>query len=191
MEVYIVLTHTGTLFTRFIRFVTKQPLNHASISFKRELDATFSFGRKKPNNPYRGGFVKEDLKGKLFRNADCAIYRCSVSRSQFVRMRRFVQEIESNSSAYKYNLIGLLGIVMNRTIDIEQSYFCSQFVAAVLSSGGITIKDKPACLVRPSDFMDHNEFQLVYEGKLSQFLEIHGQHKERLTGTEGFYLLPS
>ncbi|HAM79277.1 hypothetical protein [Ornithinibacillus bavariensis] len=191
MEVYIVLTHTGTLFTRFIRLFTKQPLNHASIAFTKELDETFSFGRKKPTNPFIGGFVKEDLKGQLFRNADCAIYRCSISRSQYERMQRFVQAIENNQCEYKYNFIGLLGVLFNRTIDLKKSYFCSQFVAAVLSNGGITIKNKPECLVKPSDFMDSHQFQMVYEGKLTRFLEQQGKNKEVLTGKKRFYLLPS
>ena len=36
-KIYILLTDTGTLFTRLIKIFTKKPYNHASISFDAEL----------------------------------------------------------------------------------------------------------------------------------------------------------
>ena len=193
MEVYIVLTNTRTLFTRLIKLFTKQPLNHASISFSKDLYSTFSFGRKKANNPFIGGFVKEDLAGQLFKYADCAIYSCSVSRMQYELMRRFVQQIEINQYSYKYNFIGLLGVLLNRKIDNKKSFFCSQFVAAVLKRGGITIENKPESLIKPSDFMDSEDFQLLYEGKLIKFLEQQGENINRSLQQESndYICLPS
>ena len=35
-KVYILLTDTGTLFTKLIKLYTKKPYNHASISFDSE-----------------------------------------------------------------------------------------------------------------------------------------------------------
>lgn len=54
-SVYIMLTNTGTLFTKLIQGYTKAPYNHASISFNRELSELYSFGRKHPANPLNGG----------------------------------------------------------------------------------------------------------------------------------------
>ncbi|WP_047980254.1 hypothetical protein [Ornithinibacillus contaminans] len=169
-DIYIVLTNTGTLFTRFIRLFTRQPLNHASISFTKELCSTYSFGRKRANNPFIGGFVKEDTAGKLFRRADCAIYKVPVSMQQYKNMREFVQKIERDQCYYKYNLVGLVGVLFNRTIDTKNAYFCSQFVAAVLTSGGIAVTNKPESLVKPSDFMGYEGSQLIHQGKLSDFV---------------------
>ena len=50
-SIYILLTNTGTLFTRVIQTYTRAPYNHASISFDRELTELYSFGRKHPSNP--------------------------------------------------------------------------------------------------------------------------------------------
>lgn len=50
-SVFILLTNTGTLFTKVIQGYTRAPYNHASISFNRELSELYSFGRKNPNNP--------------------------------------------------------------------------------------------------------------------------------------------
>ncbi|MCM3651426.1 MULTISPECIES: hypothetical protein [Metabacillus] len=52
MEIYIILTDTGTIFTNMIKMYTKQSLNHASISFTKNLSTTYSFGRKNVNNPF-------------------------------------------------------------------------------------------------------------------------------------------
>ncbi|USK36883.1 hypothetical protein LIS77_13090 [Cytobacillus firmus] len=58
-KIYILLTDTGTLFTRLIKLYTKKPYNHASISIDPELKEVYSFGRKTAKNPFIGGFVKE------------------------------------------------------------------------------------------------------------------------------------
>ncbi|GJM70960.1 hypothetical protein HMSSN036_31760 [Paenibacillus macerans] len=81
-SVYILLTNTGTLFTRVIKGYTGAPYNHASISFDRELSELYSFGRKNPNNPLNGGFVKEDIKTGTFSkypNTTCVLYELRVT----------------------------------------------------------------------------------------------------------------
>lgn len=60
---YILLTDTGTLFTKFIRLYTHQPYNHASIAFTSDLSEIYSFGRKHMRNPFVGG-----LCGRKYRN---------------------------------------------------------------------------------------------------------------------------
>ncbi|MGX6444519.1 hypothetical protein ACWM35_15025 [Neobacillus sp. K501] len=178
MEVYIVLTDTGTLLTKMIKQVTKQPLNHASIAFTKELDTAVSFGRKSVNNPFIGGFVREEMKGKLFNKATCAIYSCSVSEFEFEQMQQFVQQIEQQQQNYKYNFIGLFGVLLNKKINRKRAFFCSEFVTTVLNNGGISIKNKPACLVKPGDFMDCHDFRLVYQGQLSSYISIHDHSRE-------------
>lgn len=178
MEVYIVLTDTGTLLTKMIKQVTKQPLNHASIAFTKELDTAVSFGRKSVNNPFIGGFVKEDMKGKLFAVATCAIYSCTVSEFEYEQMKQVVQQIEQQQQNYKYNFIGLFGVLLNKRIDRKRAFFCSEFVSTILNIGGISIKNKPACLVKPGDFMDCKDFRLVYQGQLSSYLSQHDNSRE-------------
>ena len=147
MEVYIILTDTGTLFTKMIRQFTNYPLNHASISFTKELDTTYSFGRKSANNPFIGGFVKEDLNGKLFKKAKCAIYKCSVSELEYKQMLNGVRQIEDDKQAYKYNFIGLFGVLLNRKINRNKAFFCSEFVATILKIGGIAIQSNIQALL--------------------------------------------
>ena len=84
-KIYILLTDTGTLFTKFIKLYTKKPYNHASLSFDSELSEVYSFGRKTARNPFIGGFVKEDVNEGLFKQANCAIYSLTVNDVQFKR----------------------------------------------------------------------------------------------------------
>src|SRR5690554_5588184 len=84
---YIILTDTGTFFTRMIKLYTKKPYNHASISFDSILKDVYSFGRKTPRNPFIGGFVKEDITGGIFKQARCAIYSCTATEEQIDRMK--------------------------------------------------------------------------------------------------------
>lgn len=171
MEVFIILTDTGTIFTKMIKLFTKQPLNHASIAFTKELDHAYSFGRKNENNPFVGGFVRENMNGKLFRSATCAIYSCSVTEREYKQMIRFIQQIEMQQDEYKYNLLGLFGILMNKKMNDKKAFFCSEFVATILNNGGFANSCKPPWLVKPSDLVLYEGFYLVYEGRLLSYLE--------------------
>ncbi|MUV37483.1 hypothetical protein JNUCC1_01289 [Lentibacillus sp. JNUCC-1] len=52
--VYFLFTDTGTYLSKAINYCTKQPLNHVSIGFDDELSEVYSFGRKRPKNPFIG-----------------------------------------------------------------------------------------------------------------------------------------
>lgn len=181
MEVLIVLTDTGTIFTKMIKMFTKQPLNHASIAFSKELDHTYSFGRKNANNPFIGGFVRENMKGKLFRRATCAIYSCSIAEEDYKQMLTFIHHIEKQQDEYKYNLLGLFGVLMNKKMNDKKAYFCSEFVATVLNNGGFINYGKPPCFVKPGDLVKYDGFSLKYEGRLLSYLEQQNQKEGEMT----------
>ncbi|GIN38973.1 MULTISPECIES: hypothetical protein [Heyndrickxia] len=166
-KIYLLLTDTGTMFTRMIKLFTQEPLNHASLAFDDNLVEVYSFGRKNMRNPFIGGFVKENIRTGLFKHAKCAIYSCTVSEKQYQEMRRKIINFENNKQNYKYNLIGLIGVLFNIEIERKNAYFCSQFVASVLKDSGVVLINKPLAFVTPSDLKATSPFQLVYEGKLN------------------------
>jgi hypothetical protein len=173
-NIYVVLTDTGTIFTRIIKLFTKNPHNHASISLDEELNRVYSFGRKKPRNPFIGGFVKENVREGLFRDASCAIYSYTISEKQFEKMRKKIMEIEKNKQHYKYNFLGLFAVVLNKEVERKNAYFCSHFVATILEESGIPLKrKKPLSLVTPNDIKDSFSLNLVYEGKLAFYENGH------------------
>jgi hypothetical protein len=168
-EVYILLTNTGSLLTKLIKLYTKKPYNHASIAFDRHLSEVYSFGRKTARNPFIGGFVKEDVREGLFKQADCAIYSITVTESQIQRIKYYLQEIEKRKKQYRYNFLGLFGVMFNKPIKRNNAFFCSQFVAFLLKESTIIHFQKPISLIAPYDLQCVPNVQLMYEGKLKDY----------------------
>ncbi|NMO97211.1 hypothetical protein [Paenibacillus lemnae] len=170
-DIWIVLTGTGTWFSRMIQCFTNAPLNHASIAFDSELREVYSFGRKQANNPFSGGMVCENLRSPFFYSSQCAVYRCAVSKRDYDRMYHLVQQMMDHQDMYKYNLLGLLGILFRLHIDRDNAYFCSHFVATVFEQAGIRPVDKPPHLVTPGDFSNSPQLQELYHGPLHGYLK--------------------
>ncbi|MCM3785368.1 hypothetical protein M3231_20540 [Neobacillus mesonae] len=171
-SVYILLTNTGTLFTKVIQTYTRAPYNHASVSFDRELSELYSFGRKHPNNPLNGGFVKEDIKTGTFSkypDTTCVLYELKVTDREVVKMKRVLQIFIRSRQKYLYNILGVIGITLKEPVEFSNSYFCSQFVAEILQRSGIKLWNKLPALVTPDDFRQCDRLELIYQGKLSEY----------------------
>lgn len=173
-QVYILLTNTGSLLTKLIKLYTKKPYNHASIAFDRQLSEVYSFGRKTIRNPFIGGFVKEDVKAGLFKQADCAIYSMTVTEDQIQKIKHYLKPFEAQKKDYRYNFLGLFGVMFNKPIKRKNAFFCSQFVAYLLKESNIIAFDKPLPLITPHDLQHAPKFQIVYEGKLKNY---HNENK--------------
>lgn len=167
-NVYLIFTDTGTVFTRLIKMYTKKPLNHVSIAFDENLDEIYSFGRKNPNNPFVGGFVREQLNEGLFKKATCRIYKFTLSHTEYDQMKMRVKQFESNKHSYKYNLLGLFAILLKIQLNRKNAFFCSQFVATILTEGNIVLEKSP-CKCTPHDIMKLEQLSLVYKGELNSY----------------------
>lgn len=171
-SVYILLTDTGTLFTTMIKRVTDAPYNHASLAFDAGLEEMYSFGRKKPGNPFSGGFVEECVHtGTFSRYPDtrCTLLRLRVTNRQFEAAKSIVETFKRRRDQYRYNLLGLLGVLLDRELGADNAYFCSQFVAEALSSAGVPLWERPSGLVTPEHFRLHGGLESVYEGRLLDY----------------------
>ncbi|KAB7661947.1 hypothetical protein [Bacillus sp. B1-b2] len=168
-KVYIILTDTGTLFTRCIKLFTRKPHNHASISLDANLGQVYSFGRKKPNNPFIGGFIKEDIHHDFYRKSKCVIYSITVTEEQYEKIMEKIKKMEEDKRHYRYNLIGLLFILFRIPYNRKNAYFCSQFVASILNESGVIYFEKPLSLMTPYDLLDDYKMQRIYEGNLQGY----------------------
>ncbi|SOC18060.1 hypothetical protein SAMN05880501_11028 [Ureibacillus xyleni] len=166
-KIYLLFTDTGSMLTKMIKLYTKKPYNHASIVFDEQLMEVYSFGRKKPRNPFVGGFVYEDVRQGLFINARCAIYSCNVTEDQIEKMRSFINKIEKEKHLYRYNLLGLISFIINKPLHRKNAYFCSEFVARVLNEGELLSFQKPHALISPYDLQNIEALKLEYEGQLA------------------------
>ena len=171
-SVYVVLTDTGTLFSRSIRCWTGKPLNHASLALDPDLHEVYSFGRLRPNNPFRAGFVRERVWGSLIRRGrrtPCAVYRCRLGRSAYLRLLAELERFRLESPRYRYNLAGLLAVAAGIEWRRPDKYFCSQFVAHLFAAAGAPLAPKPPALTTPADLEASPRLELVYRGDLREY----------------------
>lgn len=167
--IYLLFLDTGTFLTKTINLFTNSTLNHASIALDQSLSQVYSFGRKRPRNPFIGGFVRENLQLPFFKKAQCAVYRLQISELEYELLEQRMNMMEAEKHLYRYNMLGLFGVMLNKELPRDNAYFCSQFVATMLSECGVYEYDKPACLIRPQDLKEWHELQLIYQGSLSNY----------------------
>lgn len=173
--IYILLTDTGTVFTKTIKTYTGAPYNHSSLSLDRDLIQLYSFGRKKPNNPFKAGFVQEDVVAgtyKKYPKTTCAIYEIPITERQFEKILRMLELFKKNDQKTIYNLLGIFGLAVKAPFEPQGSYFCSQFVAEILHRAGVRLWSKLPSLIEPNDFREAEEARLVYEGLLTDYEPI-------------------
>lgn len=88
----------------------------------------YSFGRKYYKNPFIGGFVEESINkgvyGK-FKNTTCAVYSLKINEIQYNNLRNLLYKFEINRERYGYNLLGLLGVILNTPIKRKYKFLFS------------------------------------------------------------------
>lgn len=167
---FIILTRTGSRFSRFLALFTKAEYNHASICIHDDFREFYSFGRHIIHFPLISGFVVERINCgmyKFFSETRCVIYRLQVNEGTFIKLEGILDEFRTNPDNYKYNFLGLLGVFLNKPMGKKDHYFCSQFVASVVEECGIHNFSKSSMLVTPEDFYTVPGIQKIYEGRLS------------------------
>ena len=108
MKIYIVLTHTGTILSRIVKYYTRRDFSHVSISLDKGLTQMYSFGRLNPYNPFLGGFVHEYVNEgtfKRFKNTTTAIYSLEINEEQYEIIKNNIDKMEQEKEKYKFNII--------------------------------------------------------------------------------------
>mgnify|MGYP000691307822 CR=1 FL=1 len=83
--IYVLVSQTGTNIAKIIRFFTRKPYNHASISADSNLHEMYSFCRNSPSMPLPATFNQEIVgRGTLgkFSDIPCELYAIPVTRHQ-------------------------------------------------------------------------------------------------------------
>ena len=177
--VYVMVSKTSTIPSQMIKMWTKEPYAHTSLALDIELNEIYSFARKKLRNPFNCGFITEDITTGVFGRdvgTTCRIMRVWVTQSQLDKINKILQKFKDNKNYYKYNYIGIFGVMINKPVEREYNYFCSQFVYYVLSKAGVKLFDKKPGLARPEDFRVWKEPELIYEGKLVEYRDFLAAH---------------
>lgn len=171
-NIYIVVSQTGSIVSRIIRWVTGDKYTHAAISFDEDLSEMYSFGRIYPNNPVIGGFVKESPAYgtmKKFRMADIVVIKLSVLEEKYREINEYIASMYAERKKYHYNYIGLFlarhGLHYKRT----NYFYCSEFVKDLLERFHLIGDKEFGDVVRPIELLNLKEGEIVYQGKLCEF----------------------
>ena len=171
-KIYIVLTHTGTVLSRIIKYYTKDEFSHISIALDPDLKEMYSFGRLNPYNPFWGSFVHEEInKGtfKRFKRTKTEVYSLFVTDEQYEKAKKIITYFNDNKEKYKFNILGLICVSIHKKIKRKNSFYCAEFVKHVLKVSGVSEVNYLPQIIRPEDFKQIQGLRLEYEGLLRKY----------------------
>ena len=171
-SVYIVLSQTGTMFSRALKFFTRAEYNHASISLTPDLNKMYSFGRLNPYNPFVGGFVEEGKNKGTFKRFDktkAMVLQLKVTEYAYKNIKFFIEYFINHRVEFHYNYLGVLFACFKLHHKSSKRFYCSEFVNVVLSCDKVRIMANPNKLVKPEDFKNIDGLKLLYEGKICDY----------------------
>lgn len=173
--VYIIISQTGTLFSRVLKLATCHPYNHVSISFDKDLNLMYSFARKKIYSPWIAGFIKENLNQGIFKRKTetrCQIYKLSITEKQYEQLLEALQPFLEKPYQYRYNFLGLPFIWFGISLNRRYHYVCSEFVAHLLERATIIDSKQISRTIRPYEFSMLDGTELIYEGFLREYPKL-------------------
>lgn len=171
-KIYIILTHTGTILSRIIKYWTKDEFSHISIALDADLEEMYSFGRLNPYNPFWGSFVHEHINQgtfKRFKNTRAEVYSIFVTDEQYEKARKLIKYFDNNKQKYKFNIIGLACVSINKKIIRKNTFYCAEFVKHILKMSGVTEVNELPEIIRPENFKQLQGVKLEYEGLLRKY----------------------
>lgn len=179
-SVYILLTRTGTLFSRAIHAATGDPYTHSSLALDGDLAHMYSFARRYRRLPLVVGFVRETLDRGIYGanpHAPCALYEIPVSSEAYRCICRRIDNLYARRFHWRYNILGVIANYFGKIHRSRNRRFCSEFVAeCLLEAGAIPFCTEAAPFlepagVRPAMLADLPGARCVYTGKLTGLLE--------------------
>ncbi len=169
-KIYFVLTYTGTILSKIVKVYTKKEFSHSSISLDEDLNEMYSFARKNAYNPFIGGLMHEYIHEgtfKRFYKTKCIIYSFEITNKEYEKIKENIMEMYAHKDKYKFNIIGLLAVSINKKIKRENYYYCTEFVKEILDKSNV--KNNLPDIPKPEDLKDLPEVHEVYQGLLKDY----------------------
>ncbi len=170
-KIYILISQTGTLFSRGLKWYTEQPYNHSAISTDKHFPVFWTFARKWSRLPVPGCFIKEEFnKGTyaLFPNTDCIVIAFETDDEKAEIVDSILDEHINSKKKYGYNYLTILSTILLGKSIVSKSHrrTCMEFVAYVLSESMIHTFDKKLQMIHPMDVVKEFSQNTVYKGKM-------------------------
>ncbi len=171
-SLYIVLSQTGTVLSKVLKFFTRAEYNHASIALSPTLDKMYSYGRVNPKNPFRGGFVEEgkDIGTfKRFNQTKAAVMELKVSEQEYDAVKNYIENMVNRRCEFHYNYWGLFLGFLGINVAPQKRFYCSQFVKKCLTEQNIQNSTKLPKIIKPIDFLKLTDTRIIYTGLLKNY----------------------
>lgn len=144
----ILLTGYSDWFGRFIRVISRSGYSHASLSIDGTEEVFYSFNGK-------GVVVEKPKKRKSRRRKEGSVcIRMRVPESICHDIAEEIQRFLEQKDIYTYSRLGVILCLLHIPHKFENAYFCSQFVAEVLSKSGAVQLKKKESLYLPNHLLD-------------------------------------
>ena len=113
-------------------------------------------------------FINREVSVYVARNGQvlAPLYRIRTDERHYLAVRRRVENMYAEQGRYHYSILGAALCKLDIAHERAEHYFCSQFVAEVLSRCGVIRLPKSASLMRPADFARLPELEKIYSGPI-------------------------
>ena len=164
--VFIVLTYGDNPLGLAISKITGDKWSHVLISFNPQLNPMYTFGTRTHERGRESlfGFTYQSTKDKWYKTkyTKYAVYVMYVNKKAYDKMQERLEYFKNNEKDSEYDFLGIIAIGLNHDTEHHRKYFCSRFVAEILSQGiGM---DKLPSLYRPQELSELNDISLVNAG---------------------------
>lgn len=172
-HIYLVFSKTGTWLSKSIGVITNSPYTHVALSLDDKFTKMHTFGRLHPDTPFNGGFVIESLFEGVYTRpgCKCLIYKIPIEESNLLLLKYFLIQYNKSASKYKYNFLGLFGVLAGMPWKRDNYYFCSQFVSELFFKSGVWTSPKAPELTRPTDLLLISKKEIIFEGFLCDYID--------------------
>ena len=171
-DIYLVVSHSGTLVSNIVRLITGDKYSHVSLSLDDSLLKMYSFGRRKPYNPLIGRFVCQSRYSGIFKRFSrtvVEVIKLSVDQDTYYAIKRELEEMYVNREKYKYNYLGLFLAAVGKTRTKKDRFYCSEFMHYLFEKHNIPAYKNDAKIKRPVHFLNIEGGENIYSGKLVDY----------------------
>lgn len=178
-NIYIILSQSGTIVSRVLKWFTHDDFNHASICIDEDFSKFYSFGRIYLWHPFVGGFVTENAFTHVlgrFKYVPSLILKKEVTDEQYETIINTINMFVDNPKNYNYDFANLFLAKTKFTAKHENRFFCSEFVAYVISTAGIKLPNQLE-KIRPFEFTNVDDVDVVYKGELKEWCKSKEKEK--------------
>lgn len=167
--VYILLSRSGTFFSRLIHLFLAGDYTHVSIGLEGAEGVFYSFARKDPKWMLPAGLIQERVGRGFFSlhpQTPCCLYELTVTEEAYLLIKTRLELMYASRSEYRYSVLGALACYFRYPFVRRKYYFCSHFVAEVLTESGAACLPYLPAVTRPMDFLRLKRLRKLHQGEV-------------------------